>query len=77
MGNRTPGGYVFGERSKPKTEGAENVLIYQIAQNVGRFGFVDACWRSSCRLAPTLFTKKAWQSVAHLTIHQRKKTCVV
>ncbi|MDR1924408.1 MAG: hypothetical protein LBQ66_08535 [Planctomycetaceae bacterium] len=33
MGNRLPGGCVFGERSKPKTEGAENVLIYQIAQH--------------------------------------------
>ncbi|MDR1925311.1 MAG: hypothetical protein LBQ66_13155 [Planctomycetaceae bacterium] len=53
MGNRPLGGYVFGERSKPKTEGAENVLIYQIAQNVGRFGFTGAFWRSSCRLAPT------------------------
>ncbi|MDR1925449.1 MAG: hypothetical protein LBQ66_13845 [Planctomycetaceae bacterium] len=42
MGNRPLGGCVFGERSKPKTERAENVLIYQIAQNVGRFGFADA-----------------------------------
>ncbi|MDR1924204.1 MAG: hypothetical protein LBQ66_07510 [Planctomycetaceae bacterium] len=27
-----------------------------------------ACWRSSCRLAPTLFTKKARRSVTHLTL---------
>jgi hypothetical protein len=59
---------VFGARCKTKTEGTEYVLIYQIAQNVGRFGFADAFWRSSCRLAPTLFTKKARRSVAHLTI---------
>ncbi|MDR1923552.1 MAG: hypothetical protein LBQ66_04175 [Planctomycetaceae bacterium] len=39
----------------------------QNAQNVGRVGFAGAFWRSNCRLAPTLFTKKAWQSVAHLT----------
>jgi hypothetical protein len=32
-----------------------------------RFGFADVCWRSSCRLAPTLFTKKARRSVTHLT----------
>ncbi|MDR1925931.1 MAG: hypothetical protein LBQ66_16305, partial [Planctomycetaceae bacterium] len=25
----------------------------QNAQNVGSVGFADACWRSSCRLAPT------------------------
>ncbi|MDR1924554.1 MAG: hypothetical protein LBQ66_09270, partial [Planctomycetaceae bacterium] len=38
-----------------------------LSADVGRFGFADAFWRSCCRLAPTLFTKKAWQSVAHLT----------
>ncbi|MDR1925146.1 MAG: hypothetical protein LBQ66_12310 [Planctomycetaceae bacterium] len=32
-----------------------------------RFGFIDAFWRSSCRLAPMLFTKKARQSVGYLT----------
>ncbi|MDR1925608.1 MAG: hypothetical protein LBQ66_14640, partial [Planctomycetaceae bacterium] len=26
-------------------------MIYQIAQNVGRISFADACWRSSCRRA--------------------------
>jgi hypothetical protein len=39
----------------------------QNAQNVGRVGFADVFGRSSCRLAPTLFTKKARRSVAHLT----------
>ncbi|MDR1923880.1 MAG: hypothetical protein LBQ66_05865 [Planctomycetaceae bacterium] len=30
----------------------------------------DAFWRSSCRLAPTLFTKKARRSVAHLVVRR-------
>jgi hypothetical protein len=37
----------------------------------GVVGFADAFWRSSCRLAPTIFTKKARQSVAHLTMPVR------
>jgi hypothetical protein len=31
----------------------------------------DSCWRSGCRLVPTLFTKKARRSVTHLTLPVR------
>ncbi|MDR1925591.1 MAG: hypothetical protein LBQ66_14555 [Planctomycetaceae bacterium] len=43
-------------------------LCYGLFAPLGRVGFAGAFWRSRCRLAPTLFTKKAWQSIAHLTI---------
>ncbi|MDR1925710.1 MAG: hypothetical protein LBQ66_15180 [Planctomycetaceae bacterium] len=46
--NRPPGGCVFGERSKTKTVGAENVLIYQIAPTFGVL--VNQCvLRPRCR----------------------------
>ncbi|MDR1923622.1 MAG: hypothetical protein LBQ66_04535 [Planctomycetaceae bacterium] len=40
MGNRPPGGYVFGERSKPKTEGAENVIRQRKVGNRPLGGYV-------------------------------------
>jgi hypothetical protein len=62
--NRPLGGCVFGERSKPKTAGAEYVLIYQNAQNVGRFGFAGAC---SAPAVGEYADATAQRSVAHLT----------
>jgi hypothetical protein len=43
-------------------------LCYGLFAPLGRVGFAGAFWRSGCRLAPTLFTKKARRSVAYHTI---------
>ncbi|MDR1926040.1 MAG: hypothetical protein LBQ66_16855 [Planctomycetaceae bacterium] len=71
VGNRPLGGCVFGERSKPKTVGAEHVSAKPKRPKRRAVWFCRCVSRSSCRLAPTLFTKKAWQSVAHLTVAVR------
>ncbi|MDR1925488.1 MAG: hypothetical protein LBQ66_14040, partial [Planctomycetaceae bacterium] len=41
VANRPLGGCVFGERSKPKTEGAENVLVFSLPKTT-RVGVVGA-----------------------------------
>ncbi|MDR1923084.1 MAG: hypothetical protein LBQ66_01825 [Planctomycetaceae bacterium] len=65
MGNRPLGGYVFGERSKPKTEGAEYVLIYQIAQT---FGVLVLPMRVGDPVVGEYADVTARRSVTHLTL---------
>jgi hypothetical protein len=64
VGNRLLGGYVFGERSKTKTEGAENVSVKPKRPKR------RVCWFWRCVLAIQLSAcadVTARQSVTHLT----------
>jgi hypothetical protein len=54
----------FGDEGKPRPY---NVSVFWF----GAIEISGVFWRSSCRLAPTLFTKKARRSVTHLTSPMR------